>query len=66
MSNKISESVRNMLTDDACSQLIHALVTVCIDYCIFLSYSLPDQSLNRLQRIVNTAARILCGIFSTG
>ena len=26
-------SIRNMLTDDACSQLIHSLVTVRIDYC---------------------------------
>ena len=51
-----------MLTYDACSQLIHALVTVRIDYCNSLLYGLPDQSLNRLQRIVNTAARILCRI----
>ena len=55
-------SVRKMLTYDACSQLIHALVTVRIDYCNSLLYGLPDQSLNRLQRIVNTAARILCRI----
>ena len=33
-------SVRNMLSDDACSQLIHALVTVCIDYCNSLLYAL--------------------------
>ena len=46
-----------MLTYDACSQLIHALVTVRIDYCNSLLYGLPDQSINRLQRIVNTAAR---------
>ena len=26
-------SIRNMLTDNACSQLIHALITVRIDYC---------------------------------
>ena len=26
--------IRNMLTDNACSQLIHALVTVRIDYCL--------------------------------
>ena len=54
--------LRNLLTDDACSQLIHALVTVRIDYCISLLYGLPDQSFNRLQRIVNNAARILCRI----
>ena len=57
-------SVRNMLTYDACSQLIHALVTVRIDYCNSLLYGLPDQSLNRLQRIVNTAARILAELLN--
>ena len=55
-------SVKKMLTYDAFSQLIHALVTVRIDYCNSLLYGLPEQSLNRLQRIVNTAARILCRI----
>ena len=51
-----------MLTDNACSQLIHALVTVRIDYCNSLLNGLPDCSLSRLQRILNTAARILCKI----
>ena len=37
-------------------------VTVRIDYCNSLLYGLPDCSLIRLQRIVNTAARILCKI----
>ena len=52
-------SVRNMLSDDACSQLIHALVTVRIDYCNSLLYGLPEYSLDRLQKILNTAARII-------
>ena len=48
-----------MLSDDACSQLIHALVTVRIDYCNSLLYGLPEYSLDRLQKIMNTAACIL-------
>ena len=48
-----------MLSDDTCSQLIHALVTVRIDYCNSLLYGLPEYSLDRLQKILNTAARIL-------
>ena len=47
-----------MLSDDACSQLIHDLVTVCIDYCNSLLYGLSEYSLDRLQKILNTAARI--------
>ena len=52
-------STRNMLTDDACSQLIHSLVTVRIDYCNSLLYGMPDSTLFRLQKVLNTAARIL-------
>ena len=55
-------SIRNMLTYNARRQLIHDLVTVRIDYCNSLLYGLPDYSLSRLQRILNTAARILCKI----
>ena len=52
-------SIRNMLTDDACSQLIHSLVTVRIDYCNSLLYGMTDSTLFRLQKVLNTAARIL-------
>ena len=41
------------------AQLIHSLVTVCLDYCNAKLYDLPDNSLYRLQKIQNTAARIL-------
>ena len=48
-----------MLSDDACNQLIHALVTVRIDYCNSLLYGLLEYCLDSLQKILNTAARIL-------
>ena len=43
-------SIRNMLTDgdDACSQLIHSLVTVCINYFNFLLFGMPNSTLFRL------------------
>ena len=44
---------------DAYAQLIHSLVTVHLDYCNSILYGLPDNSLYRLQKIQNTAARIL-------
>ena len=46
-------SVRNMLSDDACSQLIHALVTVRIDCCNSFLYGLLKYGLERLQKILN-------------
>ena len=51
--------IRNILSNDACDQLIHSLVTVRLDYCNSILYGLPDNSLYCLQKIQNTAARIL-------
>ena len=51
--------IRNILSNDACAQLIHSLVTVRLDYCNSILYGLPDNSLYRLQKIQNTVARIL-------
>ena len=55
--------IRNMLTDEATSELIHACITSRIDYCNSILYGMPDTILSDLQRIQNTAARILtkCG-----
>ena len=52
-------NISSILSNDACSQLIHSLVTVRLDYCNSILYGLPDNSLYRLQKIQNTAARIL-------
>ena len=52
-------SIHSILSNDACAQLIHSLVTVCLDNCNYIVYDLPDNSLYRLQKIQNTAARVL-------
>ena len=43
-------SIRGILSNDACAQLIHSLVTVRLDYCNSIVYGLPDNSLYRLQK----------------
>ena len=43
--------IRSILLNNACAQLIHSLVTVSLDYCNFILYGLPDNSLHRLQKI---------------
>ena len=48
-----------MLSSDTYAQLIHSLITVLLEYCNSILYGLPDNSLYRLQKIQNTAARIL-------
>ena len=54
--------IRNILSNDAYAQLIHSLVTVSLDYCNSIVYGLPDNSRYRLQKIQNTAARILARV----
>ena len=51
-------SIRSILSNDACAQLIHSLVTVRLDYCNSILHGLPNNSLYRLHKIQNTAARI--------
>ena len=55
--------IRNVLTDQSASQLIHALISSRIDYCNSILYGMSDSVISDLQHIQNTAARILakCG-----
>ena len=40
--------------------LVHAFVTSRVYYCNSLLYGLPESHLNKVQRVLNTAARLLC------
>ena len=50
---------RRFLTHSATKTLIHAYVTSRLDYCNGLLYGLPKESINRLQSVLNTAARLV-------
>ena len=39
---------------------MHAFVSARIDYCNSILYGIPDCHLNKLQRIQNAAARLVC------
>ena len=51
--------ILSLLSYEATAQLLHALITTCIDYCNSLLYNLPKCSIVRLQKIQNQVARIL-------
>ena len=51
--------IRNLLTFAATAQLIHALITGCLDFCNRILYNLPNKQDEILQRIQNQAARML-------
>ena len=52
-------SIRECLTDDACKTLINALVTSRLDYGNALLYGINDSLCKKLQKIQNSAARLI-------
>ena len=51
--------IRKFLTIDATRTLVNALVTSKLDYCNSLLVGIPDCTINKLQQVQNTAARII-------
>ena len=51
--------IRKYLTQDSAEILIHAFISSELDYCNSLLYGIPKYLVCRLQRVQNTAARIV-------
>ena len=51
--------IRPHLTNESCKTLVHAIVTSRLDYCNSLLYGIPNNTMQRLQRVQNCAARII-------
>ena len=51
--------IRRYLTTDAAKKVVNSLVTTRLDYCNSLLYGIPGRLLARLQKVQNTAARIV-------
>ena len=52
-------AIRKYLTQESCTQLVHAFITSKLDYGNALLNGLPENQISRLQRVMNTAARIV-------
>jgi len=52
--------VRKYLSDDTSKILVHTLVTCHLDYCNALLYDIPQYQQQRLQKVLNAAARVVC------
>ena len=52
--------IRKHLSAESTKCLIHAFVTSHLDYCNFLLYEVPQYQYDRLQKVLNAAARVTC------
>ena len=52
--------IRKFLSEETTKILVHAFVTSHLDYCNSLLYGLPQYQYDRLQRVLNAAARVVC------
>ena len=53
--------IRNLVDDNTCKTLMHALVTTRLDYANALMIGVPVKVIQKLQRVHNTAERIVTG-----
>ena len=52
--------IRRFLSTDSTKAIAHAFVTSRVDYCNSILYGLPASHLNKVQRVLNAAARLVC------
>ena len=53
--------VRRSLDDESAAILVHAFVTSRVDYCNLLLAGAPKSVTDKLQRVMNSAARVVSG-----
>ena len=57
--SKSQKRIRKFLIQEATCTIIHSFITSQIDYCNSLMNGLPDNLIKKLQRVQNTAARLV-------
>ena len=54
--------IRKFLTAPAAKTIVHSLVASRLDYCNAVLAGLPEYSINKLQSVQNSAARLVCHV----
>ena len=57
--------IRKYLSREVCETLVNSLITSRLDYCNSLLYGCPSSLLARLQRVQNSAARLIYNVSRT-
>ncbi|XP_078357267.1 uncharacterized protein LOC144642150 [Oculina patagonica] len=52
-------NIRQYLDQPSTEKLVHAFVSSILDYCNSLLYGLPDKEISKIQRVQNSAARLI-------
>ena len=52
--------IHKHLSRESTEMLVHAFTTSRVDYCNNLLYGLPNYQLNKLQRVLNASAKLVC------
>ncbi|KAL9951157.1 hypothetical protein ACROYT_G043774 [Oculina patagonica] len=52
-------NIRQYLDQPSTEKLVHAFVSSKLDYCNSLLYGLPDKEISKIQRVQNSAARLI-------
>ena len=52
--------IRKYLSRESTEMLVHAFITSRVDYCNSLLHGLPNYQPNKLQRVLNASARLVC------
>ena len=52
--------IRKYLSRESTETRVHAFISSRLDYCNRLLFGLPQSQLDKLQRVQNTAARLIC------
>ena len=55
-------SLRKYITQESMKTLVHCFIISRIDYCNSLLYGISEESLDKLQRVQNPAARLIFGL----
>lgn len=51
--------IRNYLDETSTKRLVHAILTTKLDFCNSVLYCLPKKNIDKLQHVLNLAARII-------